>query len=206
MKTILVLDAMGVIYRSCDDVAELLIPYVKERNIEATDDSIRDAYIRCSLGEMPASKFWSDLNVNGKFEDEYLHKHHLTDGLIEWLIAFGSKISIVCLSNDVSSWSKKLRSRFGLEEYIKDWYISGDLGCRKPDERIYQAVEEKQGKAIQYVFLDDNPKNVRKAIELGWDAFLFVQNSGIPTDADGLKIIKSLNEIEKTIKALPNKR
>lgn len=206
MKTILVLDAMGVIYRSCDDVAELLIPYVKEMSVTATDDSIRNAYIQCSLGEMPASKFWSDLNVNKKFEDEYLLKHQLTDGLIEWLIAFASKMPIVCLSNDVSSWSKKLRSRFGLEEYIKDWYISGDLGCRKPDERIYKAVEENQGKVNQYVFLDDNPKNVRKAIELGWDAFLFVQNSGVPTDADGLKVIKSFKEIEKTIKALPNRQ
>ena len=95
MKTILVLDAMGVIYRSCDDVAELLIPYVKEMNVAATDDSIRNAYIRCSLGEMPASKFWSDLNVSEKFEDEYLLKHQLTDGLIEWLIAFASKTSSI---------------------------------------------------------------------------------------------------------------
>jgi len=199
MKKILVLDAMGVIYSSCDDVAELLIPYVKERNIDATDDSIRDAYIRCSLGEMPESKFWDDLKVNETLEDDYLLKHRLTEGFFEWLIACSSKISIVCLSNDVSRWSMKLRSRFGLEKYINKWYVSGDLGYRKPDEKIYQAVELNCGKSNQYVFLDDNPKNVKKAIELGWDAFLFVQNTGVPVNSDGLRVIKSFNDIEKAI-------
>lgn len=199
MKTIIVLDAMGVIYRACDDVAELLIPFVKERNENAEDENIKEAYIDCSLGKISASEFWEKFGLTEKIEDEYLLHHHLTDGFIEWLIVFSQRFKIICLSNDVSRWSMKLRKRFGLEEFIKDWHISGNIGFRKPDEEIFEAVENKHGKTNRYLFLDDNPKNVKKAKEMGWESYLFTKNRIIEENEIELESISSFKEIEKII-------
>jgi hypothetical protein len=47
----------------------------------------------------------------------------------------GTGVRLACLSNDVSEWSKLLRERFGLSEYITDWFISADIGVRKARSR-----------------------------------------------------------------------
>ena len=47
---ILVLDAMGVIYQSCDDVEELLVPFIREQGSNIDKKIIEDHYIQASQG------------------------------------------------------------------------------------------------------------------------------------------------------------
>ena len=49
MKCI-VLDAMGVIFRAADDVADLLIPFVREAGGNMNANEIESAYLDASLG------------------------------------------------------------------------------------------------------------------------------------------------------------
>ena len=81
---------------------------------------------------------------------------------------------LACLSNDVASWSKKLRQRFELERWIDAWFISGDLGVRKPSPEIYvQAMAQLGVKADTIVFVDDRPRNLDAAQQLGIHTVLF---------------------------------
>ena len=50
INKILVLDAMGVIYQSCDDVEELLVPFIREQGSNIDKKTIEDLYTRASLG------------------------------------------------------------------------------------------------------------------------------------------------------------
>ena len=61
----LVLDAMGVIYRARDDVAELLIPYLREIDCQLTDREIEHLYRETSLGRLTSSEFWRQCGVDG---------------------------------------------------------------------------------------------------------------------------------------------
>ena len=47
----LVLDAMGVIFESADDVAELLIPFIAEYGGSQGEDLIQAAYVRGSADD-----------------------------------------------------------------------------------------------------------------------------------------------------------
>src|SRR5262249_36091059 len=145
MKT-LVLDAMGVIYSVGDDVTELLCPFVAEKGGSCDVERIHALYQTASLGEISAKEFWQAVSVPPELEDQYLARHRLTDGLLNLLQTLRlHEYPIWCLSNDVSEWSLKLRQRFGLSQFIRGFLISGDVGVRKPDKRIFERLLQEIG-------------------------------------------------------------
>ena len=46
INKILVLDAMGVVYQSCDDVEELLVPFIREKGSNIDKKTIEYLYTR----------------------------------------------------------------------------------------------------------------------------------------------------------------
>jgi FMN phosphatase YigB (HAD superfamily) len=158
-----VLDAMGVLYESADDVAELLVPYVREHGSPLSTADIEETYRRASLGELTSAGFWEATGVAGSADDkDYCARHTLTPGVHEFLKAADSAgVRLACLSNDVSRWSELLRRRFGLTESIRDWVISADVGVRKPQPAIYQEMRRRLGAdAVGAWFVDDREANV----------------------------------------------
>ncbi len=75
-----------------------------------------------------------------------------------------------------------------LNEVYHHVYFSYDLGCRKPEARIYEKVLENAGiKAEETLFLDDNYDNIQAAEKLGFKTIHV-------TDKDILEIFS--NEIQ----------
>lgn len=174
-RPIIVLDAMGVIYRSADDVAELLIPFVLRHNPAVAEALVRNCYQLASLGHLGSDQFWDRLGVPASLENDFLAGHGLQAGLHEFLDwAETSGFRLACLSNDVSRWSSKLRQRFELEDRFEKWIISGDVGVRKPDPAIYQALlRELDASPSRLLFVDDRLANVQAAQALGIQSILF---------------------------------
>ena len=176
MSTIrwLVLDAMGVIYRACDDVAELLIPYLRDNGCRLADAEIEGLYREASLGRMTSSEFWQRCGVDGN-DAEYITGHTLSSGLKDVLDGTTSRgVGVACLSNDVSEWAALQRDHFGLAEFIDPWCISGDIGVRKPDAEAYRALLSTIGaEPHECLFVDDRQKNVDAARSVGFEAVLF---------------------------------
>lgn len=181
----LILDAMGVIFQSADDVAELLIPFILEHT-EAFDaepnqqDVIQSAYLAASLGQISADQFWHQLNTPAELEDRYLALHSLNSGVLELLtLAKASGIPVWCLSNDLGRWSSKLRHRLGVENYLAGSIISGDVGARKPDRSIYELLVKRSGcEARNMLLLDDREQNVIAAQNVGIESILFTPQKG----------------------------
>lgn len=169
MGVTLVLDAMGVIFASADDVVELVQPFIISRGGESNPDRVSDLYVQASLGHITPDEFWSAVSLDPSVEDEYLSLHRLTDGLLPFLEKRPENVtSIWCLSNDVGRWSSKLRHQFKLDDYLDGAIISGDVGARKPDPAIYHMMLSRVGvPSEQIVFVDDRPKNLATARDLG---------------------------------------
>ena len=173
MPRILALDAMGVLYRSGDDVGELLEPFVREHGGDAA--KVAGAYHEASLGEISPDLFWEQVGLSPELEDAYLDRHELAPG-VEGALTLAQELfgGVCCLSNDVSRWSLKLRRKFGLETHISGWFISGEMWLRKPDPRIYQQMIDGLGVTPNAVsFVDDREKNVAAAQAAGINAVLF---------------------------------
>lgn len=174
LKPTLVLDAMGVMYRAGDDVAELLIPFLKARG--ASDEGeIERLYMEASLAKCSSANLWEAFNLDPSVEDEFLDGYELIPGLKAFLEQAQPFVAGVwCLSNDVPEWSKKLKRKFDLDRYFDGFVISGDVGARKPDRVIFDELLKQSGTAAKdAIFVDDRLKNLDAAAELGFRTILF---------------------------------
>lgn len=192
----LVLDAMGVIYRAGDDVAELLIPYLRGNGCQLDGAEIEALYLDASLGRMTSAQFWHRCGVDGS-DNDYITGHSLSSDikdLLEEVTARG--IRVACLSNDVSEWAALQRDHFGLAEFIDPWCISGDIGVRKPDAGAFLTLLGMIGaEPGECLFVDDRPKNIDAARAVGFHTVLF--------DTGG---IQSLHRLLRNGSALRNQR
>jgi len=180
---LVVFDAMGVLYAAGDDEFELLIPYLRELGCRLRDDEIDRAYEEASVGRLTSAEFWEICGVRGD-DRMYCSRHTLTPGM-DALLADLSHIGVqmACLSNDVSEWSRILRKRFGLEQWISTWVISGDIRAQKPDPEAFRTLAQRTGEPLDaMVFFDDSQRNVDAALGLGMDAQRFTSVPACRTD------------------------
>ena len=78
----------------------------------------------------------------------------------------------------LSNWSEEsfslVRHVYPILDLMEDMVISGIERVMKPDHRIFELALNRFGiKAEETVFIDDNPKNVQAACELGIKGVLF---------------------------------
>jgi FMN phosphatase YigB (HAD superfamily) len=182
----LVLDAMGVMFESADDLAELLIPFIAENSDSFNEAAIETAYLDVSLGTISPDEFWIQVGVPANLEDVFLSRHGLNSGVVELLDwTRDNEIPVWCMSNDVGRLSQKLRARLNIEAYLQGSIISGDVGLRKPDRQIYEALIEVCGFPVEkLLFVDDREPNVLAARELGIESLLHDPRAGF---ADALR-------------------
>lgn len=197
----LVLDAMGVIYQACDDVAELLIPFAREHGSSLSDEEITQHYVDCSLGKISDAEFWERLGVSGPthvINARYLIRHQLNPELRPFLDDLRAlNIQVGCISNDVSEWSRALRQHFGIEQLFLDWTISGDVHIRKPDAGIYMHfLNTNSLLAGECVFVDDRVKNLDGARRLGFET-IYYAHANANQDAGPHAVITSLSELKR---------
>jgi FMN phosphatase YigB (HAD superfamily) len=93
--------------------------------------------------------------------------------------ASDNAVPVYVLANDVSEWSRKLRERLGLDGYMVSWWVSGDLGLRKPDRRLFRRfLTETALPPEECLFVDDRPANLRGARAEGIRVLLFRTEPG----------------------------
>ncbi len=194
------LDAMGVIYTEGEDLWNLLAPFLSKHGCTQSDAEIHTLYVSCCLGEMTSQEFWKRAGCNwdgGALEDDYLSRYALTAGLMDFLKQMREmSIPVFCISNDIAEWAMKRRKAFGLEEYLTGWVISGNVGFRKPDLGISQAL----AKVLpchphECVFVDDRSRNIEGGREIGFLPLLF---SSKPEGA-GYPVVSNFRDLKTLV-------
>jgi putative hydrolase of the HAD superfamily len=172
---IVLFDAMGVLYSAADDVGDLLVPYLRSHGCVLRREEIAQLYQECSLGKMSSADFWAMTGASGASDEEYCRNHRLTEGVVAVLAELDTTgVRLGCLSNDVSEWSKLLRERFGLGEYLTDWFVSGDLGVRKPAPEAFTILCRRLDVVPNRILLiDDRAENVSAARAAGLQALQY---------------------------------
>lgn len=195
-------DAMGVLYSPSDDLADGLIPFALAHGSPLSREQIAAAYRRAMVGEMSAREVWMELGVRGdpaELEARYLDRYELMPGMIGLLDELASRgVVLGCISNDIAEWSRARRIRHGLDRRIAHWTVSGEVGARKPEERIYRAFLESSGFAPEeVVIVDDRAKNVDAAAALGLQTILVDFGA-----AGGGRGVRTVDELRIALSAL----
>ena len=115
-----------------------------------------------------------------------------TLSVLERLYEKGFSLGII--SDAWPSLERKFRL-LNLRKYFKTFVISAQLGCCKPDRKIFgRAIAEMELPPEKLLFVDDDPRYVKQAIGLGLNGILMVR-SGEPADV-GVEWVRNLEEIE----------
>jgi HAD superfamily hydrolase (TIGR01509 family) len=89
----------------------------------------------------------------------------------------------------------RINKHYNLSKFDFVW-LSFELGCRKPDEKIYKIVEEQCKISIKNIlFIDDTLANIETAKQIGWNVCLA---TGLEFDKIKESVYKFL-EIEEKI-------
>lgn len=172
------LDGMGVLYREGDDIARILVPFVREQGSDAPVDDIVARARLLSLGRITPGEFWPAVGVTGDpdaLDDEYLARFALSPGVTRFLRSMRSQgVQVACVTNDCTAWANKLRVRHSLDGLIDPWVVSGAVGVRKPDAPIYEVLRRvTQLDPIEILIVDDKLDNLDAARSLGFSTAWF---------------------------------
>jgi len=179
-KRILLIDMYGVIL---EESKGNFIPYTYDHFPQTEYDRIthlirvEKLFTQAGYGKITSDEFLSKLG----FEDPQFHmrdyiEHHLTlDAQFrDFAKRFYKEYDFVLLSTDVSEWSRYITEYHRLDAYFKDKIVSGDVGLRKPDPKIYEYTLNKLGvSASDCLFVDNSVENLNAAEALGITPILF---------------------------------
>ena len=89
------------------------------------------------------------------------------------------------LSNLPELWGKYIYDKY-LQEYFNGAFISGSLGIKKPDPRIYAIVQSTIKGPITY--FDDKKENIETARTFNWNAILITSKEQL------LELLEQINK------------
>jgi putative hydrolase of the HAD superfamily len=195
---------IGVIFEVSDDVNDLLVPYIQKINGKISAKKINEMYLKASLGETSSFDFWRELGLSGeypKIERNYLDTClKINPEFIGIAKTLAQNYSLAILSNDVKEWSNYLSAKFNLGRLFKIVVVSGEVGYRKPDKRIYNILLDKiRSPPSNCVFVDDRSKNLRPASEMGIKTIKF---AGEESNDDFGFEIHSFTELPQVLKKI----
>jgi putative hydrolase of the HAD superfamily len=198
---------MGVIFKEGDDVSNILIPFLKSKSSHIDEAIVKALYYKASLGNISSFEFWTNFNLANNYpeiEKEYIDGNfELNPDFKEIAEILKKKYFLAVLSNDVAEWSNCLRKRFGLNFLFKITIISGDIGLRKPDIRIFKVLLERiKSDPKECVFIDDKLVNVRSASDLGLKTILFVNKNNKKHNLKWEIVINSFKELPSILEQI----
>lgn len=138
------------------------------------------------------------------------YKLQLYDGVKEVLDMLSLRHRMGAVTDGQSAWALPEMSSAGLPEYFETVTVSGDLGFRKPDRRIFQMTLEKMKiRPEDAVFIgNDMYRDIHGAQQSGMQTILFRSGQGEQEyrDTRADYIIYNFRELPAALEFLAEKR
>ncbi len=142
-----------------------------------------EAWQQAKLGAMNADGYWRSIMAQlghepsgdvQTFRSELFAGHELDAGVVRIAQRLHGRLPLALLSNATDELEMVLRERWGIDHLFQVVVNSARVGVAKPDPRAYQlALDGLRCRPHEALFIDDKPRNVRAAVELGIPSVLF---------------------------------
>ena len=158
---------------------------IKHFNLKETENIVERYYsmsielgvkdIRNINGELWFESLNEEFNLNCTPEEFYecyikeFDKVEYYRDVVDFAHSLKDKCKIGILSNLGSIDKQRLDKQVDIKQFDYVW-LSFELECRKPEEKIYKIVEKDcKLKPENILFIDDSKENIKTAQELGWN-------------------------------------
>ncbi len=131
------------------------------------------------LGKISDREFWLQIlnhfGVKVSDQDTEIDSYIvLVEGTMDIAKSLSRKYRTAILSNDSKEMGALRRKKFNFDAIFNPIVISGYVGVKKPDARIYNMLLQELGApAEECLFVDNNQANVDAARSLGFRTILF---------------------------------
>ncbi|HEV2724308.1 MAG TPA: HAD-IA family hydrolase, partial [Thermoleophilaceae bacterium] len=118
--------------------------------------------------------------------------------VLEELRSRGIRMAIVTDNWGDADSVRRRHDRIGLEGFFEAFAVSSELGCNKPDARMYRTASDALGlEPAECFYVDDDPALVKAALMLGYKGAAISRN-GPPCVTD-VHVISRLDELLRLI-------
>ncbi|MDG2428924.1 MAG: hypothetical protein P8M16_10940 [Acidimicrobiales bacterium] len=174
---LVVLGGIGVVWDPGGDPEGLLVPFVREQGGVVDPSEVADRYRSASLGHLSSGEFWASVGVSGDpdtLDRAYLSRVRMRSDVLPFLERMEQRgLPVACLTNAVLPWSMQLQRRFGLEQRVNPWVVSGEIGARKPSSAMFEALRRISGVDFtDMLLIDSEPVALDAARTLGMSTVL----------------------------------
>ena len=136
-----------------------------------------DAWQRAKIGAISAEAYWravmTELGHDAvddvhAFRSELFAGHELDPAVVDIAQRLHRRLPLALLSNATDELEMVLEERWGIHHLFDVVVNSARVGVAKPDPRAYQlALEGLVVQPQEALFIDDKPRNIKAAVELG---------------------------------------
>lgn len=115
-------------------------------------------------------------NIIKYWRESYLEEMHVNQNLVDFLTSLNAKYRLAIISNTNPLHAEVNRTRNLLKNF-DPVILSYEVGLAKPDKEIFEiALEELKIISKYCIFIDDLPRNIEMAKNLGFRAIQFFDN------------------------------
>lgn len=147
------------------------------------------------LGEITHEEHWDKFRKTlqisveevKQLEQEFFAGDKLDVDLVDFIRALKKNYHIVLLSNALSNLRIAITNEWKIDDAFHQIIISAEVGMMKPDEAIYELTLERMGfEPYETVFIDDFPRNIEGARQVGMHTILFKDTNQVMTELNTL--------------------
>ncbi len=195
---LVVLDIPGVVYGMDEGPASVLGSFLRERGEAADDAALEEISRQVTLGRMSTAEMWDELGVAGSAEEldeEVVAGIELAGGAQDFVREMRRRgLRVASVGNEVLEWSRLLRARDALDG-IDPWVVSAEVGVRKPDPGIYEALRRSSGVPYEdCLMIDARLTNLDAAKTLGMSTVWFAPAHSRTEPAPDHPVVSSFAE------------
>lgn len=150
-------------------------------------------------GKIERNEFWELVLENlplkesvDDLEKEWIGDYELIPGTKDIIEKLRDKYKVMYLSDNVKERVNKLNEKFDFISWFEGGIFSHEVGVRKPNPKIYDFALKK-GEALpqETIFIDDKPKMLKPAIEMGITGLVFETSEKLTKELIGLGVLSS---------------
>lgn len=193
---ILLFDLVGVFIEGSNQVVQVLLGAsgmsLKELMLYLTTSSAIEEF---ETGRSSSQEFAENVVHDLKLSmstDEVLELweksiDRLYEGTETLLTELSQAYRLGCFSNNNEIWAPKVRDQFGLVRLFNDFFLSHELGLRKPNLAAFEyVIQQLDVEPYRIAYFDDLEENVRAAQKIGMNAFV---TKGLPEAREQLTLL-----------------
>ncbi len=160
--------------------------------------TLAEDVVYARLGRAPEAEVWQQLAQDLGLDAAQLHELQLDywagEGLDAALVRLVGQLrqryKTAIISNLAASGREKVIEHYRLDDVLDLAVLSGEVGCAKPEERIFLlAAELLRIRPDEALFIDDALENVLGAQAAGMQAIQFVATEQLLADLQRLGLI-----------------